>query len=510
MGCLHCRYIYLGLYDSEIAAAQAYDLAVLKIRGFTNSNCNFPAQEYLDDEGQLPADDHLDHVINQLKRAAAQQLLQEFVTNDLALQTNTTCPPAEVVALIRQRAGLRRFAGLEQQLLLTLNHGESDAQVAFAAPADGTSCEVAIGGGPAAAMELSQDPVSQLSSTTLQLHACQSNWQNSTADEHARWQQQQQQEEEEAAAAAVSLLPATLAAPPESLHHPQAGFPNVIDQCCLQAEAGPTQPTAQAVLKGWRPAELDQATAEPLSPSSQDWLEGLDPLPSNGLISSSGRADHLTPAVTAAPPASDALWEALLLSSPSASTMGQSFAAADGINLSLPTPRLPVALHDPPQLVRQASSAGPTAVRSTAPVGCTEERAPPAVPSHNIWQAEHGKQHELAAASQHWSEAALDISQQLEMGVGVATSAVLTCVNINWLQRALPPHCQLQTVFSWRPGSAAAGMVYHQQSPAVPSGVLWGAAAWDGNIFHHSQLCGDCQQATDQCRSLLQQFAQGN
>jgi hypothetical protein len=428
------KYIYLGLYDSEIAAAQAYDLAVLKIRGFTNSNCNFPAQEYLDDEGQLPADDHLDHVINQLKRAAAQQLLQEFVTNDLALQTNTTCPPAEVVALIRQRAGLRRFAGLEQQLLLTLNHGESDAQVAFAAPADGTSCEVAIGGGPAAAMELSQDP----------------------------------------------------------------------------AEAGPTQPTAQAVLKGWRPAELDQATAEPLSPSSQDWLEGLDPLPSNGLISSSGRADHLTPAVTAAPPASDALWEALLLSSPSASTMGQSFAAADGINLSLPTPRLPVALHDPPQLVRQASSAGPTAVRSTAPVGCTEERAPPAVPSHNIWQAEHGKQHELAAASQHWSEAALDISQQLEMGVGVATSAVLTCVNINWLQRALPPHCQLQTVFSWRPGSAAAGMVYHQQSPAVPSGVLWGAAAWDGNIFHHSQLCGDCQQATDQCRSLLQQFAQGN
>eukprot|EP00775_Hariotina_reticulata_P007148 gene7148-7363_t len=110
------KYLYLGLYSTETAAAQVYDLASLKIRG-RNSQTNFPAEQYLDVNGQLPADEHLDGVIAQLKAEAARQLLAELQDDPMLHGHQAGGNPAEKIALIRQRVGLRRMTGLEQDLL---------------------------------------------------------------------------------------------------------------------------------------------------------------------------------------------------------------------------------------------------------------------------------------------------------------------------------------------------------------------------------------------------------
>eukprot|EP00775_Hariotina_reticulata_P010583 gene10583-10741_t len=240
------KYIYLGLHDSEVAAARAYDLAVLKIRGSTNCHCNFPAHEYLDERGQLPPASHLDSIINQLKGEAATQMLQQLKNDDLALQTNNIHSPAKVTAVIRQR------------------------------------------------------------------------------------------------------------------------------------------PLAKAAARGQE-----------------------------------------------------------------------------------------------------------------------------AVPFHSHWPTE-GDMEARFVANSHSFNPALDVSGSSEMSAPNGTVSVagpITCVNISWLQSALPPHCQLHSLVCGP--SFIVGMIYHQASPAVPNGVLWGAAVWDGATFHHSQLCANCQQATEHCSSVVQQLVFG-
>jgi len=113
-----CRYLYLGLYASEAAAAQAYDLATLKIRGKA-CQTNFPSQQYIDAGGQLPPDEHLDVTIADLKEGAARQLLEELSEDVLVDREGTG--PADQLAAIRQRVGLRRMAGLEQELIAMLH-----------------------------------------------------------------------------------------------------------------------------------------------------------------------------------------------------------------------------------------------------------------------------------------------------------------------------------------------------------------------------------------------------
>eukprot|EP00775_Hariotina_reticulata_P008542 gene8542-8724_t len=115
------QYLYLGLFATESAAAQAYDVAALKIRGH-NSQTNFPLQQYLDDKGALPVDEHLDDTIGQLRSEAARQMLEELINDaELALEINACNSPADKMALIRQRVGPRRLAGLQDELMVLLS-----------------------------------------------------------------------------------------------------------------------------------------------------------------------------------------------------------------------------------------------------------------------------------------------------------------------------------------------------------------------------------------------------
>eukprot|EP00775_Hariotina_reticulata_P008541 gene8541-8723_t len=115
------KYLYLGLFATESAAAQAYDVAALKIRGH-NSQTNFPLQQYLDGKGALPVDEHLDDTIGQLRSEAARQMLEELINDaELALEINACNSPADKMALIRLRVGPRRLAGLQDELMVLLS-----------------------------------------------------------------------------------------------------------------------------------------------------------------------------------------------------------------------------------------------------------------------------------------------------------------------------------------------------------------------------------------------------
>eukprot|EP00775_Hariotina_reticulata_P012853 gene12853-12980_t len=114
------KYLYLGLFTTESAAAEAYDAAALKIRGI-NSQTNFPVQQYLDDKGSLPADEYLDNTIAELRTEAARQLLEELGDADFAFELNAANSPADKIALIKQRVGPRRLAGLQEELVLLLS-----------------------------------------------------------------------------------------------------------------------------------------------------------------------------------------------------------------------------------------------------------------------------------------------------------------------------------------------------------------------------------------------------
>jgi len=100
------------------------------------------------------------------------------------------------------------------------------------------------------------------------------------------------------------------------------------------------------------------------------------------------------------------------------------------------------------------------------------------------------------------STAHVSLENQVAGGANFAVDGAVSCVNLAWLTSQLPPHCQLQHVLNH--GSGLVGMLYAQPSTAVPSGLLWGAAAWDGSSFRYSQLYGTAQEAAALCCSVLQ------
>eukprot|EP00775_Hariotina_reticulata_P009051 gene9051-9221_t len=493
------RYIYLGLYDSELAAARAYDLAVLRIRGCTQCHTNFAAQEYVDANGQLPPGSRLDNVISQLKEAAASQLMQELGKDDLALQHSGNDTPAGVVALIRQRVGLRRFAGLEQQLLLTLQDTTLATKLAGIPSADSISCEAATGLGRPGTV-IHGYPGQHMSTAPQQLQACHSSGSvERNADDHAgRWQQQQ-------AAAEVPLPPAAMAVDPNSAHNAEPMLLLHVADTHLQAVSATacnsTAVSAQEGLHGGMHQVCSNTLTEDMF-SGQDFLPWLD-----DMLKTSENLHGEIPATPAVPAALDgkAAGDALLLPFPAPSTAWQSSDAAAAGSSTVSFSDHPVDLMLPHQ-AGQASQAGAAAL-APAPVPYSQSAetiagGPAGVPLHNPpWPAHHGWTQ--AAAGRH-QPPAKSMSDQIQMGAQVAYCGPLNWVNISWLQSALPPHCHLQHVVAG--AGLTVGLIFNQPSTAVPGRMLWGAAVWDGITFQYSQLCVDPHQAANECCSFIQQL----
>eukprot|EP00775_Hariotina_reticulata_P002709 gene2709-3006_t len=148
------KYLYLGLFTTESAAAHAYDVAALKIRG-DNSQTNFPMQQYLDGNGALPVDEHLDDTLSELRKEAARQLLEKLGDTELALDINSCDDPADKIAVIKQRVGPRRLAGLQEELMLLLSKESVPAESRGA----GSGAAALINTGSAASEDYTSGPL---------------------------------------------------------------------------------------------------------------------------------------------------------------------------------------------------------------------------------------------------------------------------------------------------------------------------------------------------------------
>eukprot|EP00775_Hariotina_reticulata_P005552 gene5552-5788_t len=458
------KYLYLGLFASEAAAAQAYDLAALKIRGHT-CQTNFPAHSYLDQRGQLPADEHLDNTIAELKSEAARQLLEDLNDEDLADESSACAGPAGKIALIKQRVGLRRLAGLEQQLLLILGADPS-----------------ASGG---------------------------SHCQGTAAEHHPHHNQCNQQHYEHQEQQLDGL------APMQVMHGVELPMPSM--QELLQVDVGQASATAHPLtaevcdhyLAGLMHSEvqeavMDSAPAAARSPAAaartacdefsrsssgaltqrlfleDDWLHqvGSSPLvPVNALHPKpSCVAEQLPSAVPGVALDHHAAAPAVVQPAmAAASDAGPSYAPAGDGAAS-------------PVVARQGSTLLPPVVLDPA-------NTRPAIAGSGG----------SPAGARGLQPNGVSIADQVANGAQLAVDQTTSCVSISWLQSQLPPHCQLQHVLHHSHGLV--GMMYAQPSSAVAAGVLWGSAVWDGACFRYSQLYGSAQEAASLCCSVLQLIA---
>jgi hypothetical protein len=457
-----CRYLYLGLYSSEAAAAQAYDLAALKIRG-SSCQTNFPADHYLDERGQLPADEQLDNTIADLKAEAARQLLEELDEEELSVQQSACDGPASTFALIRQRVGLRRLAGLEQDLLLILKANAS------ASGSYGQFC---------------------------------------AADHDARRTQcNQQPYEPQDHQPDYGLQPAISSEIP---------MPSMHELLQVDVDCAPATTPRQAAVSMAAAGVCNQYVPGLMQGGALDSL--MDPAP----------AAAMSPEAAARASCNE-------LSGSSSGMLTQQLCLDDTWIHQVGSPSLvPVnALHpEPSSLTEPNTSAvpGPTLEQhgscATVLTAVAALEASPFIPSiadgagspvvarqyatepQPVAQDCAGS-HTPAAGTGAGPAAAsglqsndMSISDQLANGAQLAVNNTTSCVSITWLQSQLPPHCQLQHVVHHSRG--VVGMMYAQPSSAVPAGVLWGSAVWDGSCFRYSQLYGTAQEAASLCCSVLQ------
>eukprot|EP00775_Hariotina_reticulata_P008690 gene8690-8871_t len=429
------KYLYLGLFSSETAAAQVYDLASLKIRG-RNSSTNFPAQQYLDESGQLPADEHLDGVIAQLKSEAAAQLLADVQDDPMWQSCEPGSNPLEKVALIRQRVGSRRMAGLEQQLMEVLapEGGVPTVDPAAAGMAMDRDDQVHAGAVALCSYDRPDDSTQQLG--PLEGHEL------------------------------ATMMPLA-----------DLNVPTI--QQLLQLDN--QDPTAAAPDGGLSGSSSSMLLAQQLV-FDNDWLSAPD-LPQSA-PPANPLPDLLQADASAAPAGVPACMQQDPTQKPQQSRQHQEqspFAAALLFDQHVAGSELvvPAGLAEPPV------PAGVQAPRSASP-GLAK------VGSCSSMLGNAGGEHCTVAA-------------QVAAGNPFSSDGNISCVSISWLQTHLPPHCQLQQVVNHSGGLC--GMLYAQPSPAVPSGVLWGAAVWDGNSFRYSQLYGSAAEAVNLCGSVLRLVA---
>jgi hypothetical protein len=435
--------LYLGLYSTETAAAQTYDLASLKIRG-RNSHTNFPAEQYLDVNGQLPADEHLDGVITELKAEAARQLLTELQDDPMLHVRQPGSNPAETIALIRQRVGLRRMTGLEQDLMEAISAERNGAAENLAAPGLAVpeqDYHTDDDASPAGSLDKTAESLPHvhqhepLNSDRLGSVIPMSELSIPTMHQLLRMEDQD--------LAATSPPQAALAAAANQLPRSCSGMlggqqllsgTNWLGTTNLQVSGAPVVPCGSGVAPA-APAAMPNESIY----RQQDDMQQLQQLQLQS--------------------------QASLGFVPLMATNGQP------AELNVSAAMQPTAQQHP-----QAASASP----ATAAVASSAN-------------SPHGVSYNCAVAA------------QVAAGNPFSSDGGISCVSFGWLQNHLPPHCLLQHIMNH--ASGLCGMLYAQPSTAAPSGVLWGGAVWDGNSFRYSQLYGSAAEAARLCHSVLQLIA---
>lgn len=550
------RYLYLGLFTSEDSAAQAYDVAVLKIRGSNNCQTNFPYQQYLDDQGRLPADEYLDSSIAEIKAAAAKQLLMDL-GHDINLAGVVSSSPEanslhDAMALIKKQAGVRRFAGLEQEVWRLLSAvpeaaAQPESSYRLLAGPNCHSAAVCQNSQQAESDHWLQQPADQRIQSTeqdevdVQANQCQPQDQacqpqmlgyttfnqiaaaGTAVGCHAleSWQQTFIKQQPKCSQTDF-LIKLSSRVAEQAWPHPQeaedfgelydASLPYK-DMVRIDSEL-PVQNSSVTADGDWVTDWLGSAPGDHWSDDAM--LSEVHQLPEVIMSPAAlvvDEADNLL-TLTAGPAVSSGP-----VSSAGPSSAGQMHGSSEPLVI---LPRGSTASGD--NLRQTANIGGAAAAAAGGGVGGNGGGADGAAAAATgttvaacdnggiMWQAPAPPLLDLLpeAWSRQMNSSLGDANGSTNLlanqpFTSVTVEGPVSCVSITWLQSKLPPHCQLQTAVHHTGGLI--GVVYSQPCTAVQSGMLWGAAVWDRATFQHSQLCGTCHEATSWCCSVLQKLS---
>jgi hypothetical protein len=477
--------LYLGLFITESAAAQAYDVAALKIRG-QNSQTNFPVHQYLDSNGELPVDEHLDDTIAELRGDAARQLLQELNDAEFALQVNACDNPADKIALIKQRVGPRRLAGLQEDLLVLLSNN---------------SLAVSTSSGSHASALPNNESISTHNNGCLlgQQYASSHPW---------RFSQPQncQHHPSDAQQGGEGLTE------PELLNVDELNIPRMEDMWQLRGlhtmpDIMADRTEAEAAGAGSSISWLHQGAA--FKEGSLPTLDtaaaiGDQRLASCGLSSSMLVANTVLNRNWSKVSTASSMVVATAGQASAVESVAQPAAAAlqaepTSNQQEMPRPhQIGQAGHD--TLVFPGSN--PRDITAASGITAAIPAAAAAAALQPSAVAALGDTPSLHGPGMSSSQGVSSITTLIAAGTPLAVDGSLSCVSLTWLQAQLPPHCQLQHIVHGTGG--AVGMLYSQPSTAVAAGQLWGAAVWDGSCFRHSQLYGTAPEAISLCCSAMQ------
>jgi hypothetical protein len=493
---------------AESAAAQAYDIAALKIRGH-NSQTNFPIQQYLDDQGELPVDEHLDDTIAELKAAAARQLLEDL-DSETGQEVNACDTPADAIELIKQRLGSRRLTGLQEELMVVLLGREGKVAVSQQ-----------HAGSLAAAEVFQTGSAASWGDSVHSLMAPQIYETNPWLIGQQQLDRQHQPLQVQSGARGLAQLGVLNEAnvsvrQMEDYWQDLCEMHTMSDTTVVRSEAEVAAdesyvsvrlPLGEAFIKpagklpNW--GTVTAVGDQPLPPSAPDsslltsnavlnsnWLQVATT--SSSLVPSACQTPAMEsvvqPAAAAVSPveATGQQQEVPLSSQTTALTGGATPAASAGDNILNPTAslRLPVAAVPVPALVTPMSALSQPFTAVAAPVCHTPRSDQPGL---STFQGLSG------------------IPRLVAAGQTLAVDGLLSCVSLAWLQSQLPPHCQLQHILHGTGG--VVGMFYSQTSSAVAGGQLWGSAVWDGSCFRYSPLYGTAPEAISLCCSVMEVVA---